>query len=209
VLLVRWVDRLGRNYQDVRDAIREFIRRGVVIALSSTIYTFDGTIKDPLQQAVRDALIGFMAASAQTQVEATKAAQRARIAQARANDGHAHLGRKPSYTREQFDAVRTMLGNQAVCITQVAKDTGLTRQSVSRMPPGRRGGGFGCMGPAAFSPDNADTGNSGVDPDPQSTLAESPSKAGRCIPPEYRRSGSPFRPCKLSAVRVRIYGGLG
>ena len=30
-LVVRWVDRLGRNYQDVCDTIREFMRRGVVI----------------------------------------------------------------------------------------------------------------------------------------------------------------------------------
>jgi DNA invertase Pin-like site-specific DNA recombinase len=31
VLLVRWVDRLGRNYEDVCDVIREFMRRGMVI----------------------------------------------------------------------------------------------------------------------------------------------------------------------------------
>jgi putative DNA-invertase from lambdoid prophage Rac len=29
--VVRWVDRLGRNYRDVTDTIREFMRRGVVI----------------------------------------------------------------------------------------------------------------------------------------------------------------------------------
>jgi putative DNA-invertase from lambdoid prophage Rac len=28
VLVVRWVDRLGRNYEDVCDVIREFMRRG-------------------------------------------------------------------------------------------------------------------------------------------------------------------------------------
>lgn len=30
-LVVRWVDRLGRNYRDVTDAIRHFMRQGVVI----------------------------------------------------------------------------------------------------------------------------------------------------------------------------------
>lgn len=30
-LVVRWVDRLGRNYEDVSDNIRAFMRRGVVI----------------------------------------------------------------------------------------------------------------------------------------------------------------------------------
>jgi putative DNA-invertase from lambdoid prophage Rac len=35
---------------------------------------FDGTTKDPMQQAVRDALIGFVAATAQSQAEVTKEA---------------------------------------------------------------------------------------------------------------------------------------
>src|SRR5262249_32676450 len=30
-LVVRWVDRLGRNYIDVVDTIRDFMRRGVII----------------------------------------------------------------------------------------------------------------------------------------------------------------------------------
>src|SRR6056297_1574081 len=30
-LVVRWVDQLGRNYQDVTDAIRHFMRQGVVV----------------------------------------------------------------------------------------------------------------------------------------------------------------------------------
>jgi hypothetical protein len=63
--------------------------------------TFDGTATDPTRP---DGLIAFMAATAQAQAEATKAAQRARIEDAKAKDGHSYLGRKPSYTREQFDA---------------------------------------------------------------------------------------------------------
>src|SRR6516162_6331937 len=78
-LVVRWVDRLGRNYQDVCDTIREFMRRGVVIRTVINNMTFDGATKNPMQQAVRDALIAFMAATAQAQAEATKEAQRAGI----------------------------------------------------------------------------------------------------------------------------------
>src|SRR5215470_6848664 len=76
-LVVRWVDRLGRNYADVSDTIREFMRRGVAIRTVINGMTFDGATTDPMQQAVRDALIAFMAATAQAQAEATKAAQRA------------------------------------------------------------------------------------------------------------------------------------
>jgi putative DNA-invertase from lambdoid prophage Rac len=42
VLVVRWVDRLGRNYEDVCDTIREFMRRGIVIRTVINNFTFDG-----------------------------------------------------------------------------------------------------------------------------------------------------------------------
>ena len=53
------------------------MRRGVVIRTVINGFTFDAATKDPMQQAVRDALIAFMAAMSQAQAEATKAAQRA------------------------------------------------------------------------------------------------------------------------------------
>jgi putative DNA-invertase from lambdoid prophage Rac len=133
VLVVRWVDRLGRNYEDVCDAIRQFMGRGVVIRTVINNFTFDGATKDPMQKAVRDALIAFMAATAQAQAEATKAAQRAGIEHAKAKDGAAYLGRKPSYTRQQFTMVRHMLGQDAVGIARIAKETGLSRQTVYRI----------------------------------------------------------------------------
>jgi putative DNA-invertase from lambdoid prophage Rac len=133
VLVVRWVDRLGRNYEDVRDTIREFMRRGIVIRTVINNFTFDGATRDPMQQAVRDALIAFMAATSQAQAEATKAAQRAGIEHTKQNDERAYLGRKPSYTREQLNKVQAMLGRQTLGIGQVAKETGLTRQTIYRI----------------------------------------------------------------------------
>src|SRR6201987_1532609 len=58
-LVVRWVDRLGRNYGDVCDTIREFLSRGVVIRTVINNLCFDGATKDPMLKAVRDALIAF------------------------------------------------------------------------------------------------------------------------------------------------------
>src|SRR5712671_4628882 len=110
VLVVRWVDRLGRNYEDVCDTIREFMRRGVVIRTVINSFTFDRATRDPMQQAVRDALIAFMAATSQAQAEATKAAQRAGIEHAKQSGDRAYIGRKPSFTREQFNKVRANAG---------------------------------------------------------------------------------------------------
>jgi putative DNA-invertase from lambdoid prophage Rac len=132
-LLVRWVDRLGRNYSDVRDTIQEFMRRGVVVRTVINGLTFDGATKDPMQQAVRDALIGFLAATAQANAEAIKEAQRGGIALAKAKDGETkYRGRKPSFTRAQFIAVRDMIA-QSAGIGQIAKITGISRQTIYRI----------------------------------------------------------------------------
>src|ERR1700738_4471810 len=102
-LVVRWIDRLGRNYQDICETIREFMQRGVVIRTVINGITFDGATKDAMQCAVRDALIAFMAATAQAQAEATKEAQRAGIAHAKTNgEARAYKGRKPSYSCTQI-----------------------------------------------------------------------------------------------------------
>jgi DNA invertase Pin-like site-specific DNA recombinase len=134
-LIVRWVDRLGRNYADVTNTIREFMRCGVVIRTVINNLTFDGATQDPMQQAVRDALIAFMAATAQAQAEATKEAQRAGIEHAKVNaetNGNRYRGRKPSYSREQLATVIDMIG-QGVGVGNVASATGLTRQTVYRI----------------------------------------------------------------------------
>ncbi|RXV60401.1 recombinase [Roseovarius sp. A46] len=130
-LVVRWVDRLGRNYQDVTDTIRHFMRQGVVVKTVINGLTFDGATQDPMQEAVRDALIAFMAATAQAQAEATKEAQKAGIEAAR-QDKVKYRGKKPSYDRETLGVVVDMLGNGAGA-SEISKATGLTRQTVLRI----------------------------------------------------------------------------
>lgn len=130
-LVVRWVDRLGRNYQDVTDVIRHFMRQGVVVKTVINGMTFDGATEDPMQQAVRDALIAFIAATAQAQAEATKEAQRAGIAAAKAHPKK-YRGKKPSYDRIALGAVMDMLG-EGEGATKISKTTGLTRQTVLRV----------------------------------------------------------------------------
>jgi len=130
-LVVRWVDRLGRNYEDVTEAIRLFMKKGVIIRTVINNMTFDGSTSDPTQMAVRDALIAFMAATAQAQAEASKEAQRAGI-EANKGDVTKYRGKKPSYSRDQFNTVVDMieLGQGA---SAIAKATGLTRQTILRI----------------------------------------------------------------------------
>jgi putative DNA-invertase from lambdoid prophage Rac len=133
-LVVRWVDRLGRNYIDVVDTIRDFLRRGVIIRTVINGMIFDGSTADPIQQAVRDALIAFMAATAQAQAEATKSAQRAGIDHKRRAQPDAYLGRKPSYDRATFDRIRLALDSASpLSLSAIAKAEGLSKQAVFRL----------------------------------------------------------------------------
>jgi DNA invertase Pin-like site-specific DNA recombinase len=133
VLVVRWIDRLGRNYADVTGTIRGFMDRGVIVRTVINNMTFDGSTTDPTQMAVRDALIAFMAAMAQAQAEATKEAQRAGIEHAKAIEAErTYKGRKPSYTEAQLTAVRDMLGMGAGT-SEIARSVGLSRQTVLRI----------------------------------------------------------------------------
>ena len=86
-----------------------------------------------MHQAIRDSLIAFMAATAQSQSEVTKEAQKAGIAHALANDdGTKYRGRKPTFTCEQFVRVRELL-DQGIGLSAIAKTVGMKRQSVYRI----------------------------------------------------------------------------
>ena len=50
VLVVRWVDRLGRNYADVTEVIRQFMARGVVVKTVINKMTFDGATRTPCRR---------------------------------------------------------------------------------------------------------------------------------------------------------------
>ncbi len=100
-------------------------------------FTFNGAMAHPMQSALRDALIGFLAALSQAQAEAeaeaTKEAQRAGIAHAKAKgETSPYRGRAPSYNRAQLDAVRDMLG-QGSGVSAAAKAASLSRQAVYRI----------------------------------------------------------------------------
>ena len=134
VLVVRWVDRLGRGYEDVTDTIRLLMRRGVVIKTVINAMTFDGSTKDAMQAAVRDALIAFMAATAQAQAEALKEAQKAGIKMARAGEEGAvkYRGRKPTFDAEQLQRVHELL-SMGWNPTAIAAEVQVPRATVYRI----------------------------------------------------------------------------
>lgn len=114
------------------DTMRDLMRRGVVIRTVINGMTFDGATKDPIQQAVRDALIAFMAATAQAQAEAIKEAQRTGIEEAK-KDASKFRGRKPAYDRKGLDVVLDMIAGGTSGTSEISRAAGLSRQTVLRI----------------------------------------------------------------------------
>jgi putative DNA-invertase from lambdoid prophage Rac len=125
-----------QEHPDVCDAIREFMRRGEVIRTVINNFTFDGSTKDPMQQAVRDALIAFMAATTTELHWQERNEGGNKGGSAGRNRTCAGKGRwcvSWPLTRQQFVMVGHMLGHDAVGIARIAKETGLSRQMVYRI----------------------------------------------------------------------------
>ena len=131
-LVVRWVDRLGRNYDDIQKNIRLFLDRGVTIRTVINGMTFDAKPTDAMAKAIRDAMLSFMSAMAEAQALAMKEAQSAGIAHAKATKPDSYKGRKPSYTAAQVNLIMQKF-NEGDGVNKIARDVGLSKFSVSRI----------------------------------------------------------------------------
>ena len=132
VLVCRWIDRLGRNYDDIQKNMRLFLERGVTIKTVINGMTFDAKPKDAMGKAIRDAMLSFMSAMAEAQAAAFKEAQAAGIAHAKAMTPAKYKGRKPSFTAEQLLEIG-QLSQQGVGNNEIARRVGLSKFSVSRI----------------------------------------------------------------------------
>ena len=131
-LVVRWVDRLGRNYDDIQKNIRLFLDRGVTIRTVINGMTFDAKPTDAMAKAIRDAMLSFMSAMAEAQALAIKEAQSAGIAHAKASKPDSYKGRKPSYTAAQVSLIMQKF-KEGDGVNKIARDVGLSKFSVSRI----------------------------------------------------------------------------
>ena len=131
-LVVRWVDRLGRNYDDIQKNIRLFLDRGVTIRTVINGMTFDAKPPDAMAKAIRDAMLSFMSAMAEAQALAMKEAQSAGIAHAKATKPDSYKGRKPSYTAAQVSLIMQKF-KEGDGVNKIARDLGLSKFSVSRI----------------------------------------------------------------------------
>lgn len=136
-LAVRWVNRIGRDYADVKATIEEFLAKGVTVKTVINNMTFepDFKIPDPMQRAARDAVLAFMTGMASAEILAQREAKQAGIAHAKASADadQKYRGKKPSFNRKCFELVQSMLSKEVHTISGIAREAGLSRQTVLRI----------------------------------------------------------------------------
>ena len=132
VLVVRWIDRLGRNYDDIQANIRKFIESGVTIKTVINNMVFDAKPPNAMSKAVRDSMLSFMSAMAEAQTIAMKEAQASGIAHAKSTKPEAYKGRKPSFSRQQFNLIMQKF-EEGTGVNQIARELDMSKFSVSRI----------------------------------------------------------------------------
>ena len=135
-LVVRWLDRLGRNYRESKQAIEALLEKGVTIktVINSMTFEPDYKVADPLVRAGRDAILAFMVGLADADASAKREAREAGIKHAKEGPDadRKYRGKRPSYDRATMTKVQSLL-TQASTVSAIAKETGLSRQTVLRI----------------------------------------------------------------------------
>jgi DNA invertase Pin-like site-specific DNA recombinase len=125
VLVVRWLDRISRRYDELHDTMQRLMKKGVRVECTLNGMVFDGQETDPLRKAVREALLAFMAAQGEADYRNRRDMQARGIAIAK--DEGKYKGRKPAvdyaevraYHAEHGGSVRSLAEHFGVGVATI------------------------------------------------------------------------------------------
>jgi DNA invertase Pin-like site-specific DNA recombinase len=104
VLIVRWLDRISRRYDELHRTMRRLIELGVRVECTLNGMVFDGAASDPIDKATRDAVLAFMAAQGEADYRNRAEMQRRGVAIAKATGKY--KGRVRSHDYAEIKAWR-------------------------------------------------------------------------------------------------------
>ncbi len=94
VLVVRWLDRISRRYDELHETMQRLMKKGVRVECTLNGMVFDGQETDPTRKAVRDAILAFIAAQGEADYRNRREIQAEGIAAAKR--AGKYKGRKPA-----------------------------------------------------------------------------------------------------------------
>ncbi|MDO3559672.1 recombinase family protein [Ralstonia pseudosolanacearum] len=108
VLIVRWLDRISRRYDELHRTMRRLMDMGVRVECTLNGMAFDGGATDPIEKATRDAVLAFMAAQGEADYKNRAEMQRRGVAIAKAEGKY--TGRKRASDYAEIKAWRVENG---------------------------------------------------------------------------------------------------
>lgn len=126
-LIVRWLDRISRNYDELHKTMRRLMDKGVRVECTLNGMVFDGSATDPIAKATRDAVLAFMAAQGEADYLNRREMQARGIAIAK--DRGAYKGRVRSV---DYDAIRAWRAEHKASIATTAEHFGIGTATVKR-----------------------------------------------------------------------------
>ncbi|CAB3797427.1 recombinase family protein [Pararobbsia alpina] len=127
VLIVRWLDRISRRYDELHRTMRRLIDMGVRVECTLNGMVFDGNATDPIAKATRDAVLAFMAAQGEADYKNRAEMQRRGVAIAKATGKY--TGRERSH---DYGAIRAWRAEHGASIRQTAEQFGVGTATVKR-----------------------------------------------------------------------------
>lgn len=128
-LVVRWLDRISRRYDELHATMRRLMEAGVRVECTLNGMVFDGSATDAIAKATRDAVLAFMAAQGEADYLNRREMQRRGIELAKA-DSTKYQGRPRSYSAQEVAAWRAEHG---ASIKATAEHFGMAASTVSRL----------------------------------------------------------------------------
>lgn len=132
-LIVRWLDRISRNYDELHTTMQRLMQAGVRVECTLNGMVFDGAATDAIAKATRDAVLAFMAAQGEADYLNRREMQARGIAAAK--DGIRADGTKKYKGRERavdYEAVRAWRAEHGASIVQTAAQFGIGPATVKR-----------------------------------------------------------------------------
>lgn len=129
VLVVRWLDRISRRYDELARVMQALMAKGVLVRCTLNGMEFDGSTKDPLRMATRDALLAFMQAQGEIDYLNRKEMQRRGIDRAKRDEPEKYRGRARAADAATVNAWRQEHG---ATIAATADEFGISAATVKR-----------------------------------------------------------------------------
>jgi putative DNA-invertase from lambdoid prophage Rac len=127
ILIVRWLDRISRRYDELHSTMRRLMDKGVLVRCTLNGMEFDGRATDAIAKATRDAVLAFMAAQGEADYLNRREMQRKGIEHAKKTEGK-YVGRVKSIN----DTAIVQAIENGSTWAQVMEQHGVSKSAVAR-----------------------------------------------------------------------------